>query len=117
PPHGCREPAAQPPRTASSGPPAPRVLPAAAPRRALCLSTARKTNFGETDLGQNGQHYDAIVIGCGPAGSSASAILAAKGRRVLVLEREKFPRYHIGESLIPYTYFPLERMGLIDKMK
>jgi flavin-dependent dehydrogenase len=64
-----------------------------------------------------GQHYDAIVIGCGPAGSAAAAVLAAKGRRVVVLEREKFPRYHIGESLIPYTYFPLQRIGLIEKMK
>ena len=63
------------------------------------------------------QNYDAIVIGCGPAGSTVSALLASKGRRVLVLEREKFPRYHIGESLIPYTYFPLERLGLIDKLK
>ena len=63
------------------------------------------------------QTYDAIVIGCGPSGSAFSAILASKGRRVLVLEREKFPRYHIGESLIPYTYFPLERMGLIERMK
>jgi flavin-dependent dehydrogenase len=62
-------------------------------------------------------NYDAIVIGCGPAGSTAAAVLAAKGRRVLVLEKEKFPRYHIGESLIPYTYFPLQRVGLIDKMK
>jgi flavin-dependent dehydrogenase len=62
-------------------------------------------------------HYDAIVIGCGPAGSTAAAVLASKGRRVLVLEKEKFPRYHIGESLIPYTYFPLERIGLIEKMK
>ena len=44
-------------------------------------------------------------------------MLASKGRRVLVLEKEKFPRYHIGESLIPYTYFPLERMGLIERMK
>lgn len=61
--------------------------------------------------------YDVIVIGCGPSGSAASAILADKGRRVLVLEKEKFPRYHIGESLIPYTYFPLQRMGLIEKMK
>ena len=64
-----------------------------------------------------GQNYDAIVIGCGPAGAAAAAVLAAKGRRVVVLEKEKFPRYHIGESLIPYTYFPLQRMGLIEKMK
>jgi len=63
------------------------------------------------------QNYDAIVIGCGPAGAAFSAVLAGKGRRVLTLEREKFPRYHIGESLIPYTYFPLQRMGLIEKMK
>lgn len=63
------------------------------------------------------RNYDAIVIGCGPAGSAFSAVLASKGRRVLVLEKEKFPRYHIGESLIPYTYFPLERMGLVERMK
>jgi flavin-dependent dehydrogenase len=63
------------------------------------------------------ERYDVIVIGCGPAGAAASALLAAKGRRVVVLEREKFPRYHIGESLIPYTYFPLARMGMVEKMK
>ena len=45
--------------------------------------------------------YDAIVIGGGPAGSTAGAVLASNGRRVLLLEKEKFPRYHIGESLIP----------------
>lgn len=61
--------------------------------------------------------WDAIVIGAGPAGTSAAALLAAQGRRVLVLEREKFPRYHIGESLIPFTYGPLERLGLIPRMK
>src|ERR1700754_3103624 len=61
--------------------------------------------------------YDAIVIGGGPAGSCASAILAEYGHRVLVLEREKFPRYHIGESLIPFTFGPLERIGMIPKMK
>ena len=51
------------------------------------------------------------------AGSSAAALLASQGRRVLVLERDKFPRYHIGESLIPFTYPPLERLGLIPKLK
>lgn len=63
------------------------------------------------------QDYDAIIIGAGPAGSSASALLAEHGRRVLVLEREKFPRYHIGESLLPFTYGPLQRLGMIPKMR
>jgi flavin-dependent dehydrogenase len=61
--------------------------------------------------------YEAIVIGAGPAGSAASAVLAEKGHRVVVLEREKFPRYHIGESLLPFTFEPLKRLGLIEKMR
>jgi flavin-dependent dehydrogenase len=61
--------------------------------------------------------YDALIIGAGPAGSTAAALLAEHGHRVLVLEREKFPRYHIGESLVPFTYQPLLRLGLIPKMK
>src|SRR5580693_2736968 len=63
------------------------------------------------------QTHDVIVIGGGPAGSTAAAVLAAKGRRVMVLEKEKFPRYHIGESLLPYGYFTLERIGVLDRMK
>jgi flavin-dependent dehydrogenase len=62
-------------------------------------------------------HYDAVVIGGGPAGSTAAAILAQKGRRVVLLEKEKFPRYHIGESLLPFGYFTLERLGVLDKIK
>ena len=58
-----------------------------------------------------------IVIGGGPAGSTAAAMLAQKGRKVVLLEKEKFPRYHIGESLLPYGFFTLERMGVLDKMK
>src|SRR5438552_7111104 len=60
---------------------------------------------------------EVLIIGAGPAGSTAAAVLAEQGRRVLVLEREKFPRYHIGESLLPFTFYPLQRLGLIDKMR
>jgi flavin-dependent dehydrogenase len=61
--------------------------------------------------------YDALMIGAGPAGSAAGAVLAEKGHRVLIVEREKFPRYHIGESLLPFTFHPLQRLGLIEKMR
>jgi flavin-dependent dehydrogenase len=61
--------------------------------------------------------YDVLIIGAGPGGSAAATILAEQGRRVLVLEREKFPRYHIGESLLPFTFEPLQRLGLIEKMR
>jgi len=61
--------------------------------------------------------YDAIIIGGGPTGCSAAKILAENGHNVLVIEREKFPRYHIGESLLPFTYEPLRRLGLIDRMR
>jgi len=60
---------------------------------------------------------DAIVIGGGPAGSTAAALLGLHGRRVLLLERERFPRYRVGESLLPYCYFPLSRIGMIERMK
>ena len=61
--------------------------------------------------------YDVLIIGAGPAGTTCATLLAEQGHRVLVLEREKFPRYHIGESLLPFTYQPLQRLGLIDRMK
>lgn len=60
--------------------------------------------------------YDAIVVGAGPAGSSTAAILAEKGHDVMVVEKERFPRYHVGESLMPFCYFPLERLGLVDTL-
>ncbi len=61
--------------------------------------------------------HDIIIIGGGPAGTSTAAILAEHGYKVLVIERAKFPRYHVGESLIPFTFGPLERLGMIPKMK
>jgi flavin-dependent dehydrogenase len=62
-------------------------------------------------------HYDTIVVGGGPGGSTTAALLAEHGHRVLLLEREPFPRYHIGESLIPYTWFTLDRLGVVDWLK
>jgi flavin-dependent dehydrogenase len=56
--------------------------------------------------------WDAIVLGSGPAGSTAAALLAEHGHRVLVLEREQMPRFHIGESLLPACLPVLERLGL-----
>lgn len=61
--------------------------------------------------------YDVIVIGGGPAGSTVAALLAEKGRRVVLFEKEKFPRYHIGESLMPYCWFPLERLGVLEEIE
>jgi len=60
---------------------------------------------------------DIIVIGGGPAGSTASTLLAQQGYRVTLFEREHFPRFHIGESLIPDTYFVLKQTGMLDKLK
>ena len=60
--------------------------------------------------------YDAIVIGGGPAGSTVGALLAEKGREVVILEKSKFPRYHVGESLMPYCYFTFERLGIVDQL-
>ena len=61
--------------------------------------------------------YDVIVIGGGPAGSTVSTLIAQRGHRVGLFERERFPRFHIGESLIPETYWVLERLGMLPKMQ
>ncbi|MBI1900608.1 MAG: tryptophan 7-halogenase [Planctomycetia bacterium] len=58
-----------------------------------------------------------VVIGGGPGGSTASTLIAQQGYRVQLFEREKFPRFHIGESLIPETYWVLERLNMLPKMR
>ena len=59
--------------------------------------------------------YDVAIIGGGPAGSTAAALLARAGRRVIVFEREKFPRFHIGESLLPFSMKAFTRLELHEK--
>lgn len=63
----------------------------------------------------NGE-YDVAIIGGGPAGSCAATFLAKAGKRVLVLEREQFPRFHIGESLLPFSLETLDRLGIRPKL-
>ncbi|MDX1563748.1 MAG: NAD(P)/FAD-dependent oxidoreductase [Phycisphaeraceae bacterium] len=62
------------------------------------------------------ESFDVVIVGAGPAGSSAAAVLAEKGRRVALLEKARFPRYRVGESLIPYCWFPLNRLGVIERL-
>ena len=60
---------------------------------------------------------DVVVIGGGPGGSTVSTLLAQQGVNVELFERERFPRFHIGESLIPETYWVLKRLNMLDKMQ
>lgn len=61
--------------------------------------------------------YDVIIIGGGPSGSTLAHFLVQDGLDVLILEKEKFPREHVGESLLPFSYHLFEEMGLLDYMK
>ena len=61
--------------------------------------------------------HDVIVIGGGPAGSTAASFLSMQGHQVLLLEKEKFPRDHVGESLLPFCYDIFEELGVLDQMK
>src|SRR5262245_39447542 len=63
------------------------------------------------------EEYDVIVVGGGPAGSAAASILAREGRKVVLFEKEGFPRHHIGESLMTDTYWTFQRMGILEKLR
>src|SRR4030095_9717951 len=64
-----------------------------------------------------GAGLDVVVIGGGPAGCTVSTLLAKQGKTVRLFERERFPRFHIGESLIPETYWVLKELDMLPKMQ
>lgn len=74
-------------------------------------------NNGVYCIPMNDCQHDAIVIGCGPGGSSVSTFLALAGKRVLTLEKEVFPRFHIGESLLPCNHTIFRAMGVLPKLQ
>ncbi len=75
------------------------------------------TQTAAKDALNPGHDYDVAIIGGGPAGATCAAVLAQHGRRVLVVERSNYPRFHIGESLMPETYWVFQRIGMLDKLR
>src|SRR5579875_93969 len=80
----------------------------------LIYGSTRSFLFMNVNIGEKA---DVVVIGGGPAGSTVSTLLVQHGCKVQLFERERFPRFHIGESLIPETYWVFKRLKMLDKMK
>ena len=72
---------------------------------------------GNPENSPDEESCDVLVIGGGPSGATASALLAEKGWRVLLVEKEEYPRFHVGESLLPMNIPIFEEMGIYDKIK
>jgi flavin-dependent dehydrogenase len=62
-------------------------------------------------------NFDVIIIGGGPAGTTVGGKLAQRGRKVLILEREKFPRFHIGESITAFGFTVFKELGVYDELE
>src|SRR5262249_8053566 len=91
-------------------------------RRVRCVAGAGRRGDLHARISIPLQHWrqvnpDVIVLGGGPAGSTTSTLIAQRGHRVQLFERDRFPRFHIGESLIPETYWVLQRLNMLPKMQ
>lgn len=69
------------------------------------------------DRGHGMEVFDCLVIGGGPAGATVATLVGAAGFRTLLVEREAMPRPHVGESLMPETYWTLARLGVLDRLR
>ena len=61
--------------------------------------------------------YDCVVLGGGPAGATVATLVARAGWKTLLVERDRMPRFHVGESLMPETYWVFERLGVLEQLK
>ena len=68
-------------------------------------------------VGEDASIRDVIVIGGGPAGSTVAALLAARGKTVTLIEKDRHPRFHIGESLLPFNVPLFDRLGVKDQIE
>ena len=66
---------------------------------------------------QNQRECDVLIVGGGPAGSTVASLLAEKGKHVIVLEKDRFPRFHIGESLLPLNLPLFDRLGVAEDIR
>ena len=87
------------------------------PRPAVPRRRMRRGTRAGLEPALDSERVDVVVIGGGPGGASAATVLAENGLRVLVLERESFPRYHVGESLLPALWELWDRLGVTAEIE
>ncbi len=75
------------------------------------------TSFDPKLAGQRAETCDVLVIGGGPGGSATAILLAEAGLRVVLVEKERHPRFHVGESLLPYSLPMFEKMGVLERVR
>lgn len=80
----------------------------------LTEATSQTEAASQTEVHKS---YDCVVVGGGPAGCTVATLVAQAGYSTLLVEREKMPRFHIGESLMPETYWTFERLGILPQMR